>query len=49
MIVIRFETQEIHRYDSSMIDIITFFLIVLIFFTYVSTVTFGPIKDAADA
>ena len=49
MIPIRFATQEIHRHSSNMVDIITFFLIVLIFFTHVSKVTFGPIKDAADA
>ena len=49
MIVIQFEMQEMHRHDSIMIDIITFFLIVLIFFTHVSKVTFGPIREAADA
>ena len=49
MIIIRIEMQEIHRHDSIMIDIIPFFLIVLIFFTHVSTVTFGPIGDTADA
>ena len=32
-----------------MIDIITFFLIVLIFFIHVSKGTFDPIGDAADA
>ena len=49
MIIIRMEMQETHRHDSIMIDIITFFLSILIFFTHVSTVTFGPIGDTADA
>ena len=49
MITIQFEMQEMHRHDSIMIDIITFFLIVLIFVIYISIVTFGPIRDAADA
>ena len=49
MIIIRLEMQEMHGHDNIMIDIITFFLIVLIFFIYVSKITFGPIKDAADA
>ena len=30
-------------------DIITFFVIVLMFFIYVSKVTFDPVGDAADA
>ena len=33
-------------HDNIMIDIITFFLIVLIFFTHVSNVTFGAIRNA---
>ena len=33
----------------TMIDIITFFVIVLIFSIYASKVTFGLIGDAADA
>ena len=45
MIIIRFEMQEMRGHDSIMIDIV----IVLIFFIYVSKVTFGPIRDAADA
>ena len=49
MIISRLEMQEMHGHDNIMIDIITFFVIVLIFFTYVSKVTFGPIGDTADA
>ena len=49
MIISRLEMQEINGHDNIMIDIITFFLIVLIFFTHVSKVTFGPIKVVADA
>ena len=49
MIISRFEMQKIRGHDSVMIDIITFFLIILVFFIYVSKVTFGPIREAADA
>ena len=49
MIIIRFETQEMHGHDSIMIDIVIFFAIVFIFSIYVSKVTFSPIRDAADA
>ena len=48
MITICFQMQEMRGHDSIMIDIITFFFIVLIFFIHVSKVTFGPIKDVAD-
>ena len=43
MIISRFEMQEIHGHASIMIDIITFFLIVLINFIFNSHV-----RDAAD-
>ena len=47
--IVRFEIQELCGHDSIMIDIITFFAIVFIVCVYVSKVTFGPIRDAANA
>ena len=47
--IIRFEMQEMRGYNSIMLNIITFFVIILIFFTHVSKMKLGPIRDAADA
>ena len=48
MMIVRLEIQEIRGHDSIVIDIITFFIIILIFFICVAKVKFGPIRDAAD-
>ena len=44
MLIIRLEMQGMRGHDSIVIDIITFFVIVLIFFIHVSKVTFDPIE-----
>ena len=49
MIIIRFETQEMRGHESIMIDIITFFIVLIFFSIHISEITFGPIRDAADA
>ena len=36
MVISRFEMQQMHGHDSIMIDIIPYFVIVLIFFIHVS-------------